>query len=245
MDSIFLDTNAFRNPGGNNFFGKVDKIARIARLANICIPKMVIEEVKAQKRRHLISQLSQFKGNYFANYLGFEMGEHLDLHIEEQIDWLYENAQSEFNFIEYDINDKSCYDDIRFLAIQRLPPFEKGNDKGFKDACIYFTILHYKEEHNAELFLVTGGNRLKEAFKYDEDVVILKEIEEYLVYREDYFKEDYFVGKLRDHFLDENIVANDIQTVELNEEENWTIVLEVNQESQSIDVDFVSREIIE
>ncbi|MEK0336409.1 MAG: PIN domain-containing protein [Nitrosopumilus sp.] len=245
MDAIFLDTNSIRNPNVHSFFGNSEKYQRISQLVQVVIPSIVIEEIKRQKKKHLLSQFDKFKNNYFTEFLGCNTGESLKKHIDKKIEDLYKNAQDEISYIEEDLKPEGKLEIIKELAIKNIPPFETVSDKGFKDSYIYLTVLQYVERASDDVFIITNDSRLQQAFDENKNVKVLSSPEEYFNYRKEYFKEDYFIGRMQERFEDDSISRKSILNVELTEDDDWQISIEVNGEQHEILVDFISKEIIQ
>lgn len=257
-DAVFLDTNLIRNADANSFFGNASKFQQISRLAQIYIPKIVIEEIKWQKWEKLKSSLDSFKANYFSGLVAYDSNQLAD-HIPQQIQNLYDNAQSEFTFIEVPLKKELDHIDyLKDLAVQKLAPFEKKDDKGFKDAYIYLTIKQFLAENANHIFLFTNDGRLKEAFHDNTLVTVLNEPEQYFDNRSSYFKEGYFLETLNTDFneriasgdikgfdADVTLAAENIEDVRINEDDEWEIALKVGKSKFSVIVDFYSKEIID
>lgn len=96
-----------------------------------------------------------------------------------------EKALREDDSIPYtmwDISDKGrAFEKIYDLAIKNKAPFEKGSDKGFKDACIALTVLDYSDHFKDEkIALITKDTRLRDFFHGHDSVKVYQEIEELL-----------------------------------------------------------------
>lgn len=213
-------------------------------MVNIIIPSIVIDEIKKQKRRVLRSQYDKFTSNYFTKHLGIESA-HLQSHINEKIEELYLDANSELPHLVLELETKGKLEKIRELAINNKPPFEANSDKGFKDAYIYLTVLQYLESADDDVFVLTNDSRLKQAFDRHADIVVLSSPEEYINYREEYFKEEYFINRMIEFYDDDSITIDNILNIELTVENDWQILVFANNEKYQLLVDFVSKEIIE
>ena len=246
MDTIFLDTNSIRNENVNHFFGNTIKIKQISHLVDIAIPSIVIDEIIRQKRRYLNRQLDKIKSNYFASVIEFKAKylEDSKKHIDDIINDLLNNSQNEFRYRIIDLEHKGKLEKIKELAIKNVPPFEANSDKGFKDSYIHLTICDFLDSSEGEVFILTNDNRLKESFR-DTKVIVLSEIDEYISYRKEYFKEEYFIGRLNEYFDTDTIKPKDILSSELTETDEWLIRLDYDAKETEILVDFYSKEIIE
>jgi rRNA-processing protein FCF1 len=246
MDTIFLDTNSIRNEKANHFFGNYSRIKEISRLVDIAVPSIVIDEIIRQKKRFLSSQLEKIKTNYFAEFIEFEnkyLG-NCQLHIDEKIQDLYDNSQNEFPYKVVDLEHTGKLEKIKELAIKNIPPFEAESDKGFKDSYIHLTICEFADLAEDDVFLLTSDKRLKESFN-DKEVEVLSDLQEYFSFRQEYFKNQYFIGRLNEYFETKEIKPKHILSSELTEDDDWKIILEFHGEEINILVDFYSKEIID
>lgn len=246
MDTIFLDTNSIRNEKPLRFFGNVKELEKVSNLADIAIPSIVIDEIKRQKRRHLEAQIKKLRENYFLQIAGID---ELQLsicekHIDEHIEYLFSNSQNEFSYKTISLNHDGKLDAIRDFAIKNTPPFNSDSDKGFKDSYIYFTILDFLKDADDDVFLLTNDSLLKQAFN-NSDVTVISKVEEYFSYRQEYFKEPYFIGRLNEHFNRDDLTAREVLSSSLNDDENWDVIIEMDGKEVTIIVDFFSKEIIE
>jgi rRNA-processing protein FCF1 len=260
MDAVFLDTNAIRNPDLKCFFGQIAKFQQLARIARIIVPRIVIDEIKWQKMDKARRELDTFRSNYFSSLVDYNY-QQFQQHVEDQIQHLYQNASSEIAFLERALKpDINHLDRLQSLAVTKTPPFDTGSDKGFKDACIYLTIIQYLEEAAGSVFLFTNDGKLKEAFSAHDRVKIVKEPDDYFNIRQGYFKEDYFlenlVADISERISDgENIglfgsafevtkADISVQNITLNSDDEWVVGVNLATHPLEFTVDFYSREIL-
>lgn len=251
-DAVFLDTNTLRNEDSMRFFGNTARLQQISRLAPIYVPEVVIEEIKWQKREKLIGQFAQFTGNYFFSRVECEK-EALEVHIEERIQELLDAASDELSFqIKKLEDDPTHIRELLALALQKSAPFETKSDKGFKDACIYLTVLQHLDTTRDTIFLFTDDGRLKESFHRNDRVQTLKEPEQYFDYRSSFFREPYFLKQLTEDFenLDHTpnvieLTGEVIKSAKVTDDDDWLLEVEVNQEGWQVTVDFYSREVVD
>lgn len=252
-DAVFVDTNQLRREGAEGFFGNVAALEQLARVADLHIPSIVIEEIKWQKRRKLKSDLDKFKSNYFFQRVQADAGA-MEAHIEERIEELYQEAAAEIEFIECPlVEDILHLPHLQDLSLQKLAPFDLSGDKGFKDACIYLTISQFLETTDDEVFLLSNDSLLGEAFAENPRVHVLKSADEFFDNRSSYFKEDYFLQRVSGAFNEEyqedgmniSLEARDIFSVNMNEEDEWIVSVQSEAASFVAVVDFYSREVIE
>ncbi|QZH74151.1 MAG: DUF4935 domain-containing protein [Erythrobacter sp.] len=252
-DAVFVDTNQLRREGAEGFFGNVAALEQLARVADLHIPAIVIEEIKWQKRRKMKTDLAKFKSNYFFQHVQAD-ADAMEAHIEERIEELYQAAAAEIEFIECPlVEDILHLPHLQDLSLQKLAPFDLSGDKGFKDACIYLTICKFLETTDDEVFLLSNDGRLGEAFSENARVHVLKNAEAFFDIRSSYFREDYFLQRLSGAFNEEYqedavniaLIAQDIKSVDMNEDDEWIIAVQSEAVNFVAVVDFYSREVIE
>lgn len=239
---VVFDTNSIRNAESvAEFLGGRSELERFLKVSEIIIPDIVIEEIKNQKRKHLISKRDSFLSNpfHFLRKVGEDETKNFD--IEK---WILEHASAEslpYSTITLTTN---VLEDIKKLALGNLPPFDETSDKGFKDAYIYFTILEFLDSIEGEnIFVVTKDDRLKFAFNDNARVTVVKDFDEFEKHIDAYFRDEYFINRLKEE-ISENITAECINEIWLNTEENWVIKLICDEVTHFVEVDFSSREII-
>ncbi len=240
---VVFDTNSIRNAESvADFLGGRSELERFLRVSEIIIPDIVIEEIKNQKRKHLISKRDSFLSNpfHFLRKVDEEATKSFD--IEK---WILELAGVEsLPYSVITLTRDNVLEDIKKLCLGKLPPFEENSDKGFKDAYIYFTILEYLDNNGGEnIFVVTKDDRLKMAFEGNARVSVVKDFVEFEKYIDTYFREEYFINRLKEEVSD-NITADCIEEIWLNTEENWVIKLVCEEKTYLVEVDFSSREMI-
>lgn len=244
MYKVIFDTNSIRNDKSiNAFLGGRGELQRFAKVAEIIIPDMVIEEIKNQKRKHLVAKKDAFLSNPFHLLVGLEEENTVSFDVDNHIIELKNNEILPFN--EISLTKGNTLQEIKKMALDNSPPFNENTDKGFKDAYIYFTVLEYLENcKDKEVFFVTEDGRLKSAFENNPRVRVIDGFKEFENYIDLYFKEDYFVEKLQQE-IDEQIVVDDIEDAWLNIEENWILKIACNDRIYFVEVDFLSKEILD
>ncbi len=244
-DKIFFDTNAARNEGGiDHFLGNRTELWRFEKVADILLPDIVIDEVRQQKRRHLRDKRDQVKSNPFTRILGLDLTKTSDNDIEKFIQELEKREDIQYSVVV--LKDQNLFASVRRLAINSLPPFESNGDKGFKDTCIYFTVLQYLEDTKLEeVFLVTSDSLLQSAFVGNKRVRVITNYDEYVKYREEYFRSDYFIEKLRNELGDTSISTSSIISTKLREDLSWEISLKSSSIAATVIIDFATKEIID
>lgn len=248
LDYIYLDTNAIRNVGLNHFFGKTKDLRRIHDLAEIIVPQMVCDEIRKQKRKTWEKELAGVKKGMFYRFMNGsdEVFNQFSEYLIDTEERLYQNSQEDFHHkkIDLDISNPEHLPNIIEMSMQNKPPFNKDSDKGIKDTIIYLTIIEHMRNLSPEddVFVWTSDGRLKEAFEEHENVEIIDSVDSYLSLREGYFRESYFIGRLREELEDDGIQSNAVKAT-LNEKEGiWTIEISSSNEVRKVEVDFVSKE---
>ena len=239
-----FDTNTIRNAESiADFLGGRDELERFLKVSEIIIPDIVIEEIKNQKRRHLISKRDSFLANPFHWLRKIDEKKTKEFDIEKWILEVLGGEKIPYSIIS--LTRQDALEEIKKLCLGNLPPFEETSDKGFKDAYIYFTVLDYLDNHTGEnIFLITKDDRLKQSFNGNARVTVVKNFDEFEKHIDIYFREEYFINRLKER-VSENITADRIEEIWLNTEENWTIKLSCDEKMYFVDVDFSSREIID
>jgi len=233
------------NRKADSFFGRKDQYERIDELVQICIPEVVIDEIKRHKFRYLGDELKKYRDNFFVKRIGFELDDSLDLEVEEIVEDLYANSNAEFSYNEITLEQYEVLPTIKNYAIENQAPFEEKSDKGFKDAYIHFTILEYLASNQDKVYLITNDGRLKLSFDNNKRVTVLKDLGEYYSYREDYFREPYFIEKLQEYYGDTTITSTNVENVILNDDDNWELTLDIGEQTETLLIDFFSKEILD
>lgn len=254
---VVFDTNSIRNSDSiENFLGNRDELERFLKVSEIIIPEIVVDEIKAQKRRGLISKRDAFLANPFHILRKIDRNKTSNFDIEKYIQDLQTNEIIPFTIIH--LTKPTALEEIKKLCIKNEPPFEDGSDKGFKDSIIFFSILEYIESCNEDrIFVVTQDERLTKAFVGLSRIKVVKDFEEFEKYTDNYFREEYFISRLREEFADRfskgtistinvnGIKSDRIVDTWLNVESNWIIKISLDNKVFFIEVDFSSREIID
>jgi rRNA-processing protein FCF1 len=251
---IFFDTNIIRNSEGPEYFlGGREQLERFKKVAEIMIPNIVITEIKNQRRKHFKAKRDSFFDNPFFKLMGLSQDRLSDEKIEKWIEQLEEKEKIEYTKVS--VKDRDILPEIFELASNNLPPFEVDNDKGFKDALIYFTILQYVEENPTDqIYFICKDGRLGEAFKGNDSVRVFKDYEEYEKHQKDYFTDNYFIERLHQQLVEGHayqeilnlpfLDPSCIKSIKLDKELNWVIEIEIEGLKFIVEVDYVSKEII-
>lgn len=179
MALVFLDTNSINSTSLDTLFGQVDELAKLQAIAHIVLPEIVFDELIAHKQRYFEEERNKLlKSRLLSN---FSVG-------REQLKELtfdsYREDMIQRNSIKYELasiqDSKAAMEQLYKLAIRNEAPFEKGSDKGFKDACVVITIDEYVRQHTeySSVLLITKDNRMSEYFDSEEcRVTTVKDIE--------------------------------------------------------------------
>lgn len=240
---VIFDTNSIRNAESvADFLGGRAELERFLKVSEIIIPDIVIEEIKNQKRKHLISKRDSFLSNPFHFLRKINEEETKGFDIEKWITDLVHEESVPHTVIF--LTKDNVLDEMKKLCLANLPPFEESCDKGFKDAYIYFTILEYLESNIGEsVFVVTNDERLRMAFNNNVRVTVVENFDEFEKYTDSYFREEYFINRLREE-MSGDITADCIEEIWLNTNENWVIKILYDNKTHFVEVDFSTREII-
>ncbi len=243
IEKVILDTNTLKCDNSAEYFlGGRDELEKFKNVAEIYIPEMVIEEIRAQKKQHLLSKKTSFLENIFHKIRGIDVDETENFDIDTFI--LKQEQEENIPYKTISLTDFSILPKMQQLALAHLPPFDEKTDKGFKDAIIYFSILEFLNSAPEDcVYLVTKDARLKEAFVEEKRVRVVSNFEEFQHYRTSYFKEEYFIKKLREE-VDGDIKSEHIHDVWMNINSNWVILIDTGVAVYHVEIDFSTREIM-
>ncbi len=242
---VIFDTNSVRSAESfSDFLGGRSELERFMKLAEIIIPDLVLEEIKCQKKKQLHSKKDSFLSNPFHYLLDLNRETTEGFDMDGWIEELLKTEKIPHKIISLTKNKSEILETMKRLCLTGTAPFEEGSDKGFKDAYIYFTILEYINSLSDEdVFVVTKDERLRLALQKHRGIRIVKDYDEFESYNSDYFKNEYFIGRLTevvDGDIDENCIVN----ISLNVDENWILRIEIDGKTYLVEVDFRSKEIL-
>lgn len=241
---VIFDTNSIRNAESvSDFLGGRADLERFLKVADLVIPDLVIEEIKVQKRKHLISKRDSFLSNPFHFLRKVNEGETKEFDIDKWILGLFENERIPYSLIS--LSSEGVLEKIKRMCLECAPPFEEGSDRGFKDAYIYFTVLEFLNAcEDKVVFVVTKDNGLREALSKEGRIKVVKDFEEFEKYVDDYFRAEYFISRLKEE-INSEIDDTSIEDAWLNIDGNWVLKVICNENVYFVEVDFASREILE
>ena len=242
---VIFDTNSIRNAESfSDFLGGRAELERFMKLAEIIIPDLVLEEIKCQKRKQLHSKRDSFLSNPFHHLLNLNRETTEKFDMDGWIEGLLKTEKIPHKIISLTKNKAVILEEMKNLCLIGAPPFEEGSDKGFKDAYIYFTILEYIGSlSDGGVFVVTKDEALRRALQVHRKIRVVSNYEEFESFNSNYFKDEYFIGRLKE-IVDSEIDAGCIISISLNVEENWVLKIECKGKVYLVEVDFKYREIL-
>jgi hypothetical protein len=241
-EKVIFDTNVITNRDTKNFFGGREMLMRFTQDADIVIPEIVIQEIKMQKQKKLSSNKDGFLSNPFHKLFGLNESDTKSFNIDNYLEKLLDEETIPFKRI--DLKDNNVLTKIQELAIQGHPPFEEkeGNDKGIKDALIYFSILEYLQEiPNKYVFVCVKDERFKLALQQHHNIIVIETYEQFKQKSVSQFFDDYFIEKINTE-LDITITKDNIIEYWHNIDDNQNVLLKIDEEGYILEVD--SGEII-
>ena len=237
MEKVIFDTNFIRNTEAKHFLGGRSELEKFAKVADLVFPDIVIEEVKNQKRKNLEKNKSSFLSNPFHWLRNLDRDDTQNFDIESHISELETNETLKYSVIK--LTDYSVLEQMKELALKKLPPFEASDntDKGFKDACIYFTTLEYLQSiPDKMIFICCKDGRLKEAFKKHPNIIVIDSYDGFIQNSITRFYDDYFIEKLQTE-VHADISKDHIVDYWFNTNENRVLLIEVDGEKYAVEVD--------
>lgn len=237
MEKVIFDTNFIRNTEAKHFLGGRSDLEKFAKVAELVFPDIVIEEIKNQKRKNLESKKDSFLKNPFHWLRNLDRDDTQNFDIEFHISELETNETLKYSVIK--LTDYSVLEQMKELALKKLPPFETADntDKGFKDACIYFTTLEYLQTiPDKMIFVCCKDGRLKEAFNKHPNIIVIESYDDFLQNSITRFYDDYFIEKLQSE-VHADIKKEHIIDYWFNTNENRVLLVEVDGEKYAVEVD--------
>src|SRR3989344_3157287 len=243
-EKVIFDTSCISGEEGQGtFLGGRSELDQFSLVADIIIPEIVIEEIRAQKHRSLVRKQGSFLSNTFHKILGFDETQTREFNIEEYITKLEDDEPLEYTTIP--LTDHSVLVKMKGMALIGQAPFSENSDKGFKDAYIYFTVMEYLSSllDGEIVYFITGDEQLKTSFEHNPRVRVVADFAEFTKYRTENFREEYFISQLHEE-VDFTITPDDITGIWLNVNDNWVLQIETGGDVYRVEVDFTSREIL-
>lgn len=206
---VFVDTNAVDNRGSaTTFLGGRGDLEKIAKRADIALPRVVYDELCKHINGFLRGQRDSFKTNPHRHLLKIE-----DADIDEIDHASLVGKLATDETIAYEIMDLadelSAYREAYKHALEGSAPFEASGDKGFKDTLIAKTIDQFMRAHpDRKVFLWTSDGRLGDYFR-DTNVQIIKGFQDFdREYSDDKMEEDSLMDRIWDYFDEEGVILS-------------------------------------
>lgn len=181
MNKVFVlvDTNIVRNEQSvTNLFGSRNALIELRNAIELVVPEMVIEEIISQKRSSFDDAKQKLLGNPLLSQLSISTKDVESLCFDYFESALRQDCSIPFTIAQMP-EDVSTMATVKKMALNNTPPFNKGNDKGFKDACIVLAMANFISQHNSEsIYVVSGDNRVRDYFENDKRCVCLKSLED-------------------------------------------------------------------
>lgn len=237
LEKVIFDTNTLRNTEPKTFLGGRDELKKFSKVAEIIFPDIVIEELKYQKRKQLEKHKRTFLENPFHWLRNINQQDTENFDNEAHIVELEKNEDIKYSVIK--LQDHSALEQIKELALKKLPPFEEGDntDKGFKDTYIYFTILEYLQTiPDKYIFVCTKDGRFKEALQRHPNIKVIKDFEEFRKESVSSFYDEYFINKLKES-VNPEITEENITDFWLSINGNQILLIEIEDEKFVVEVD--------
>jgi rRNA-processing protein FCF1 len=239
-DKVFLDTNLINNKEINNFLGGREALDKLSKVADILIPAIVLDEIKQHKNKWISDKVAALKENPIFKLLKYQLNRATSLKVETVVSRLERDEAIKFSRVE--LSNSNILLDIANLAVNHLPPFEQGSDKGFKDAIIYFTILQYVEAHPSETVnVITNDEMLLRALRSHRQIQVFSDFREY---RPVYFYGEYFIERLRDEIGEPSITKESISEISFEKDGLWRIDVVCDSGNYIVIADANSKEIV-
>lgn len=237
MEKVIFDTNFIRNTEAKHFLGGRSELEKFAKVAELVFPDIVIEEIKNQKRKNLEKNKTSFLSNPFHWLRKLDRDDTQNFDIDSHISELKTNETLRYSVIK--LTDYSVLEQMKELALKKQPPFESGDntDKGFKDACIYFTVLEYLQSISDKfVFVCCKDGRLKEAFEKHPNIIVIDSYDGFIQNSITRFYDDYFIEKLKSE-VHADISKEHIVDYWINTNENRVLLVEINGKKYAVEVD--------
>lgn len=178
---VVVDTNKLNSEKSYSLLlGNRHELQAIAKVADLLIPAVVIEEAIEHKRHVYDQDVKRVKGSGALRLCGVDVAA-LPFPSFDDIEFALRNDQSiPFRIIK-PRDSAIAFEKLHALAVRHKAPFEDKSDKGFKDGCIAASIDDYLEdEEGATLYLLTEDNRLSSYFSENSRVIPVSSYKELL-----------------------------------------------------------------
>lgn len=206
---VFVDTNKIDNPGSAVYFlGGRSDLGKIAKRADIKLPRVVYEEL----HRHVCSFMQKQKDSFRKNphrHLAGVTDEYIEkIDCVKYVDNLVRDETIPFKIVDLQ-DEAAAYKQAYRHALEGSAPFETNGDKGFKDTLIAKTIDQFAAANpSLQIFLLCKDGRLKEYFQ-ETGVQVIDDFHDFdREYSEDKLEEDLLLDRIWDYFENEGVVLD-------------------------------------
>lgn len=174
---VFLDTNSINSTSFNALFGNRDALARLAEMARIVVPETVFSELLEHKKRHFFSKKDEARKNPLYQLAGIDTEPLEQIDYDELVSTMREECEIQFDIASIQ-NQADAFAKIKELAIHNNAPFDKGSDKGFKDACIVLEIDDFRKQHPGakEVLVISKDTRVADYYNDEPEVVCIESV---------------------------------------------------------------------
>lgn len=168
----FLDTNSIDSKSLDVLFAHPDELSKLARIAHITLPIVVFDELMSHKRARFKEDRQNLMNSRLLNDIPGSREKLQELTFDSYKDAMVRNCSIKYDIIRL-TNYEAAWARTYDLALHNKAPFNKGSDKGFKDAYIVLAIEEYLEQHPrySNVLLITGDVRMTEYFSSPESKV--------------------------------------------------------------------------
>lgn len=206
---VFVDTNKIDNCGSaKNFLGGRSDLEKIAKRADIKLPRVVYDELHGHVSKFMHAQKDSFWQNPHRHLIGITDEDIEKIDCVKYVDDLAQNETILYEIVDLQ-DEMAAYRQAYRHAIEGMAPFENSGDKGFKDTLIAKTIDQFAAANpGLKIFLLCKDGRLKEYFQ-ETRVQVIDDFNDFdREYSEDKLEEDLLLDRIWDYFEDEGVVLD-------------------------------------
>lgn len=179
---VIVDTNLARNENSfSQLLGFRSQLERISAGARLMIPKVVIDEIIAQKHLAFEKEVATLKRSGVLKLAEFSCEILDDLAFDDISNKIRNDKSVDYDLLPLPPAD-SIFPQLYDWAIAHSAPFDEKSDKGFKDACIVASIEYFIEHHgiDEEIVLCTDDGRMASYFEHRSDVRVENDLNKVL-----------------------------------------------------------------
>jgi rRNA-processing protein FCF1 len=176
--AVVVDTNAVNSVNLRQLLGNRGELEAISKIADIKVPHVVLDELIEHKRRAFDQEIAQCRKSEVLRAMNVNLSALEELEFSTFEEALRLDQSIPFEVISLE-DEQSVFRRVYPLVIHNKPPFEKGSDKGFKDACIALSAEDYaKNNPDVPVFLLTRDAMLTSYFNENADIQVIKDANE-------------------------------------------------------------------